>query len=80
MLYNIKYRQCYLKPPGLPKGGIIYRSSQPKPLPYIIFASALRPCELSSELLDAVLIYNINSDFNSLPHNQLIESNINETN
>ena len=65
MLYNIKHRQCYLNLPSLPKRGIIYKSSQPKPLLYIIFALASRPYQLSSELLDAVLIYNINSDFNS---------------
>ena len=80
MLHNIKHRQYYLKPPGSPKGGIIYRSTQPKPLPYIIFTLALYPRQSSPKLLDAVPIYNINSDFNSPPYNRLTEFNINKTN
>ena len=80
MLRNIKYRQYYLNLPSSPKGGIIYKSSQPKPLPYIIFTSALHPCQLSSKSLDAALIYNINNNFNLPPYNRLIEFNTNKIN
>ena len=80
MLYNIKHRQRHLNLPSLPKRGIIYRNSQPKPLPHITFTSALRPRQLSFKLLDAALIHNINSDFNLPSYNRLTESNTNKTN
>jgi len=80
MLRNIKYSQRYLKPPSSPTGGITYRSTQFKPLPYITLASALRPRQSSLELLDTTPICNINSDFNLPPYSRLAESNINETN
>ena len=64
----------------MPKGGIIYRSTQPKPLPYITFTSALYPRQLSPKLLNAALIYNINSDFNLPLYNRLTEFNTNKTN